>query len=284
MSLRFSIRRWFAQTGAPLLAAASIFLAVPASGLTLTEDVQARLQSPDFRVRVQAVLLLGKTGDSAALSPLVRRLADESAAVRAAAAAGLATYADPAALTALRVCQADPHPAVRKQVAAAIATLEKQQASLTSDRKQARVLVKLSGVRSSGKASSAEALGAAAQASRAALRKIPGVALLHPTEDAERASREHQLPVIVLMGSLQGLLSETEGEQFVVSARVEFIVQAIPEHSIRSVLSGRASISGAAASASSARGKAQVVEAAVGAAVDSALGQSEEALLAAASG
>jgi len=284
VSTRTTFTLLSASVRGPLLATALFLAASPIGARTSADDVQARLESADFRVRVQALLLLGKAGEAGAFRALVKSLTDPSAAVRAAAAAGLATYADPAALEHLRARQEDPNPAVRKQVEAAVVALEKQQASLSAARKEARVLVKLSGVRSLDSGSSAEALGAAAQASRAALRKIPGVALLHPTEDAEQAGRDHQLPVVVLMGSLQGLLSETQGEKYVVSARVEFVVQAIPEHSIRSVLSGRASISSSAASSGNAKGKATVQEAAVGAAVDSALGRSEEALLAAANG
>ncbi len=272
-----------------LLGAGALFAAVSSSSLEVhagptgpSSELALRLASKDFRVRVQAALLLGKTGDAAALKALLGSLNDESAAVRAASAAALSTYGDPAALVALRAKKGDENPAVRRQVESTIAALESQKKLEGAERQKATVLVKLDGVKNRMPGGAPETLGVAAQASRAALRKIPGIALLHPSEDPEQAAATHHRPVIVVMGSIHDLSSEKTGEEFIVSVKIDFVVQSMPEYNIVGKLSGRASVAGDLLSTRDAVGRAKVQDAAVGAAVDSALGHSREALLAAA--
>ncbi|HSC85802.1 MAG TPA: HEAT repeat domain-containing protein [Polyangiaceae bacterium] len=247
-------------------------------------ELAQRFASKDFRVRVQAALLLGKTADGAALPVLLNGLRDESAAVRAASAAALATLSDPAALDALRARRGDDNAAVRRQIESTIGALEKQQKAEGIERAKATLLVKLDGVKNRSSSGAPEALGAAAQATRAAFRKIPGVALLHPSEDPAAAAKTLHRPVIVVIGSLRDLSSENGSDGFVVSAKVEFVMQSMPEYNIVGKLSGRASVSGDSSSSQDVSARVRVQEAAVGAAVDSALSKSHEAILRAARG
>jgi hypothetical protein len=282
--LRLS-HRWLSLLGAAALSfslSAESLAESPAKGAT--SELTTRLGSKDFRVRVQAALLLGKTSDGAALPALVNALRDESAAVRASAAAALGTFGDPEALDALRLHLEDDNAAVRRQVEASVATLDKLKKSDGADRAHATVLVKLDGVKNRGTSGAPETLGAAAHATREALRKMPGIALLHPSEDPAAAALTHKRPVIVVLGSIRDLSSENSGGDFVVSAKVEFVMQSMPEYTIVGKLSGRAQVAGDAGSTKDALGRARVQEAAVGAAVDSALSKSREALLRAARG
>lgn len=245
-------------------------------------ELSVRLKSSDFRVRVQAALLLGKTSDRGALDALIQSLRDESAAVRAASAAALGTLGDPAALAALHARENDDNAAVRRQVSTTIAKLERTQKEQVAERKKARLLVKLDGMKNRVKGGAPEAVGAAAQASRDVLRRIPGVALLHPSEDPEAAGKAHDRPVLVVQGSIKDLSAENSGKEYVATANVEFVMQSLPEYAIVGKLSGHASVTGDAAADGLARSRVQ--DAAVGAAVDSALARSKDALLRAAQG
>jgi hypothetical protein len=61
--------------------------------------------SDDYRVRTQAALALGASGEDAAVSPLCDGLGDSNAAVRVAAAAALGKLAKPAGLPCLKTAQ-----------------------------------------------------------------------------------------------------------------------------------------------------------------------------------
>lgn len=241
------------------------------------ERLTEKLNSSDFRMRVQAALILGKTGDARALKALAQRLKDESVAVRAAAAAALGTLGDPAALPALRRAQDDSNSAVERRIAATIDVLEQRLRDQITQRRNAKVLVKFD--RFDSRDESAEAVGAAAQASREALSKFPLIALLNPTEDPQVASKRHDRPVIMMRASVRNLSATQEGSEMVISADVEFLVERFPGRAIMGRLSGNASVK---SSVDSSRERVKLQEEAVGAAVSSALSQSSQALLAAA--
>ena len=58
--------------------------------------------SSNYKVRVQAALVLGKLGDARAVQPLIKALGDENRTVRGIAASALGQIGDPAALDPLR--------------------------------------------------------------------------------------------------------------------------------------------------------------------------------------
>ena len=243
------------------------------------EQLTDELRSNDFRVQVQAALILGKSGDGRALQALIGSLNDKSVAVRAASAAALGTLGDPAALPALRRAEDDSNSAVKRRISATIDALEKAQRDQLVARRNAKILIKIEGFDSHAAAGTNEALGAIAQASRKALDGMTQVALLNASEDPQQASKRHHRPVVVMRASLRNLSASKDGDDTVISANIEFLVERFPEQSIMGRLSGNAS---AKSLVDSARGRAQLQEEAVGAAVQSALGRSEAALLAAA--
>jgi len=267
-------------SGALALSASTAALDVSAAGGgTGITELTRKLRSNDFRMQVQAALILGKSGDARALPALTASLKDKSVAVRAASAAALGTLGDPAALSALRRAKDDKNSAVRRRVAATIFALETQQHRQKSERREAEVLVKIEGFNSLVSGDTSAALGAAVQASRKAIKKMPSLALLNASERPEAASKRHKRPVVVVRASLKTLSTKNIGSETQVTANIEFIVERFPQRSIMGRISGNASIR---AEADSLRARVKLQEEVVSAAVDSALRRSEKALLAAA--
>lgn len=257
---------------------AAAFAPVSAEEPTGIESLTTRLRSGDFRMQVQAALILGKTGDERALRALSFGLLDKSVAVRAACAAALSTLGDPAALPALRRANGDKSAAVKRRILAAISDLENRAQSQTEERRVAKVLVKFDPMRA--RTDSAEAVGAAAHASRLAMDKVPDVAVLNASEDPKAASARFKLPVFVVRASLSKLTATKDGTSTTIEAKVEFLLEEFPSRSMVGTLSGNASVSSQVASAED---RIKLQEEAVGAAVSSALRGSGQALLAAAS-
>jgi len=84
---------------------------------TLTEDA-------NYKVRVQAALVLGKMGDVAATPCLVKAFGDQNRTVRAMSAQALGQIGDTGAAEALRgLIKKDPDPFVRTQAEKAVALL-----------------------------------------------------------------------------------------------------------------------------------------------------------------
>jgi hypothetical protein len=265
-------------SGALALSASAVAPDVSAKGPSGIERLTAKLKSNDFRMQVQAALILGKTGDARALTALSTGLKDNSVAVRAACAAALGTLGDPAALPALRRAKNDKSAAVKRRISSTISGLEKRARDQIVQRRASKVLVKFEPIRS--KSDSAEAVGAAAHASRTAMDKVPQVAVLNASEDPQVASKRFNRPVIVVRASLSHLDAAQSGGSTTISAKVEFLVERFPSRSMVGRLSGNASVS---SQVGSARERVKLQEEAVGAAVASALRGSGEALLAAVS-
>ncbi len=255
---------------------ASTTAPVAAAKDTGIESLTSKLSSGDFRMQVQAALILGKTGDARALHALSAGLTDKSVAVRAACAAALGTLGDPAALPALRRASDDKSSAVKRRILSTISGLEKRARDQIKERQVAKVLVKFDPVRA--RTDSPEAVGAAAHASRLAIDGVPEVAVLNASEDPQVASKRFNRPVIVVRASLSKLSATMNGSSTTVEASVEFLVENFPSRSMVGTLSGNASVSSEVGSASD---RIKLQEEAVGAAVSSALRGSGQALLAA---
>src|SRR5580700_4151660 len=80
-----------------------------------TEFLIGRLRADDFRVRTNAALSLGQTGDVAALAPLCTALSASSDVVRQAVVAALQKLAAPGAMSCLKDRRpAEPSEAVQR--------------------------------------------------------------------------------------------------------------------------------------------------------------------------
>ena len=109
-------------TGAALIPAA----AQAAGGTAKKVETVCRTLNADtnYKVRVQAALVLGKMGDPSAVPCLTRALDDANRTVRAVAAEALGQLGDRDSLQALRgLAKSDPDPFVRTQAEKAVAVL-----------------------------------------------------------------------------------------------------------------------------------------------------------------
>lgn len=79
----------------------------------------------DYRVRTQAALALGATGDEAAVAPLCEGLGDSNVSVRAAAAAALGKLGKPSGLPCLQAAEKkETAPSVKSQIQKSATALE----------------------------------------------------------------------------------------------------------------------------------------------------------------
>jgi HEAT repeat protein len=97
-----------------------------ASSAQVAAAEQDLATSDDFRIRVGAALLLGKSKPPEARALLERALGDPHPAVRTAAAAALAALGDAAAIPALeRRAAGEPSPGAKAEMTASAATLRR---------------------------------------------------------------------------------------------------------------------------------------------------------------
>jgi len=90
-----------------------------------TDFLIGRLQADDFRVRTNAALALGQTGDAAVVSPLCGALSDSSDVVRQAVAVALQRLAKPSATGCLKArLSVETSDAVKRQIAKALEASE----------------------------------------------------------------------------------------------------------------------------------------------------------------
>jgi HEAT repeats len=127
-SRRFSVssRIVARQLAAFAVIVLGVLIALPprlarADGGGRTSFLVGRLQADDFRVRTNAALALGQTGDDAAIAPLCGALADSSTVVRQAVAVALERLAKPASVGCLKDrLAAETSDAVKRQIAKAL--------------------------------------------------------------------------------------------------------------------------------------------------------------------
>src|SRR6185312_6146584 len=90
-----------------------------------TDFLIGRLRADDFRVRTNAALALGQTGDDAAVAPLCRALSDSSDVVRQAVAAALKRLGKASAVGCLQGrLPSESVAAVKLQITRAIESLQ----------------------------------------------------------------------------------------------------------------------------------------------------------------
>ncbi len=159
-----------------------------ASGVAMAQDGVTALrelaQSPDFRVRVSAALVLGRARPPGALAALEQALSDAHPAVRIAAAAALGVLGDANAIDAVaRALASEPSPGVRAQLLSTLDILRSGVASpqpsswtrpLGSD---VRYVVRLGAMRNGTPIRGAELRRVLHDAARSRARAIRGVAV-----------------------------------------------------------------------------------------------------------
>ena len=105
-----------------LLSTAAAWAAGP--DVKVDDLVRAVTEDTNYKVRVQAALVLGKLGDPRAVQPLIKALADQNKTVRGIAASALGQLGDSAAVDPLRgLLRRETDPFVRGQAEKAVAAL-----------------------------------------------------------------------------------------------------------------------------------------------------------------
>ena len=117
---------WMLRSAAALLLLALTLLVLPVHAQSRTPFLIEQLKtSDDYRVRTQAALALGVSGDPIAVSPLCGALGDSNVSVRQAAAAALGKLGKPTAIPCLQgAAKRERAPAVKAEIEKSIASLQ----------------------------------------------------------------------------------------------------------------------------------------------------------------
>jgi hypothetical protein len=194
----------------------------------------------DFRVRVSAALLLGRTRPEGARLMLEHALDDPHAAVRTAAAAALASVGDPAAVPALeRHARSDSSGAARAQMQTSIATLSHSVDSAPPPPAHARYAVAIGQMKNLTGVRGGELSNVLRDAARMQAHSLPG-ALVYDEGDPGTLRPASRIPVLLLEGQLTRLAQAQSGGAMRIEARVEFSVKRVPQQTLKGTLSGGA--------------------------------------------
>lgn len=123
--------------------------------------------------------------------------------------------------------------------------------------------------------------GALHEASRQALGELPGVRLLENMDEPAAAGSKRKPPVVLITGKLVELGQKADGEDVLVSAKVEYFVHRMPGESIAAVVSGVATARVAPIQMQKRRLRERLERSIVTAAVESAAKRTPPALRAA---
>jgi hypothetical protein len=241
--------------------------AAPAQDLsTAKHDIT---DGDDFRLRVRAALILGKSHDPAARPLLELALSDSHPAVRTAAAAALAAYGDPAAIPALRRHADDASSSVKAQIQTAIAKLEKGSEGTWQN---AKFVVQLGDMKNRTGVRGDQPSGVLRTATRAHAAALPGTIVTDGSDPQllQEAANRH-VPVMALDGSLQKLTQGQHDTELRIVAQVEFSMRRMPEQSLKGTLSGAATSIGSTSALANPTLVAQLENQAIDGAVESAL-------------
>jgi hypothetical protein len=257
----------------------------------LSATVKLLQSSDDFRVRVEAALKLGSSGDARARKPLEQALDDAHPNVRQAAAAALAKLGDELAIPALETREKrESNVLVKNAVHNAISSLRGSAvggsattATGAIDWSKTRFVLKLDPV-NNGTAVRGSALAAVLEGSaREKLSHLDGVVVVPAGAGGASVVATAQskgVPVLGVGAGLAALDQENFAGDLKVQARVTFTFS--KSSTIKASLEGKASTIGSQSAASNPKSLAKLQDMAVEGAVASALNKAPSALLAAA--
>jgi hypothetical protein len=225
----------------------------------------------DFRLRVRAALILGKSHDPAARPLLELALSDSHPAVRTAAAAALAAYGDPAAIPALQRHAGDSSSSVKAQIQTAIATLQKAGQG-DGDWQNTRFVVQLGDMKNRTGIRGEQPSGVLRNAARTHAAALPGTIVTDGSDPQllQQAANRH-VPVLALDGSLQRLTQGQFDSELRIVAQVEFSMRRMPDQSLKGTLSGAATSIGSTSALANPGLVAQLENQAIDGAVESAM-------------
>jgi hypothetical protein len=249
--------------------------------------IQELAHSTDFRVRVNAALLIGRTQPAGAREALERALDDGHPTVRAAAAEALGLLGDPLALTSLqRRLVVERSPSVKAQIrastdqlrAAATASQSEDDAS-ARPAPDVRCVLTIGTMRNASGVRGEDLRRVLADAARSRVQVLRGIAVAHDDGSSLRQAAARRVPVITLDGNVTQLTEARVGTSLQVHAAVEFTVRR--DQTLRGTVSGAATTFGSGPTISD-EGHRRLQDDAVDGAVESALRGAEQRLIVAA--
>jgi HEAT repeat protein len=263
---RVVLRGWLA-----LIATWGVLAAGPSSAPA--QDVAAATHditgADDFRLRVSAALLLGKSRPEGARPLLEQALSDTHPAVRLAAAAALAAYGDPAAIVPLQRHADDASASVRAQIQASVAALRK---GSQGSWQNARYVVQLGNMKNGAGIRGEQPSGVLRSAARAHAAALPGAVVTDgPSPELLVEAAHRHVPVLALDGSIQRLTRGQKDRDLLVMAEVEFSLRRMPEQSLKGTLSGSATSIGSTSALANPASVLQLENQAIDGAVESAM-------------
>jgi hypothetical protein len=195
----------------------------------------------DFRVRVSAALLLGKTRPEGARIMLEHALDDAHAAVRTAAAAALASLGDPAAVPALdRHSKNESSGSARAQMRTSIAALSHSGEALQPPAPvHSRYAVAIGRMKNLTGVRGGELSNVLRDAARLQAHSLPG-AIVYDEGDPGTTRAANKMPVLLLEGQITRMAQAQSGDAMRIEARVEFSVKRVPQQTLKGTLSGGA--------------------------------------------
>jgi hypothetical protein len=243
--------------------------------------------SNDFRVRVSAALMLGRTRPPGAREALERALSDGHPAVRIAATTALGAVGDLASLPALeRRLAVEPSPGVLAQLRATVDVLRRgtapdpdEDASPRQLPSSVRYVVRLGGMRNAAGIRGEELRRVLHDATRLRARGLRDAAVAEGDSPLLAQAATRHLPVVTLDGNVTQLVESRVAGSLQVQAHVEFTVRR--DQTLRGTLSGGATTFGTGPTISD-EGRRHLEDEAIDGAVQSALRGADQGLMIAA--
>lgn len=231
-------------------------------------------EAPDFRVRVQAALRLGR-GGVGARADLERGLRDTHPAVRVACAVGLGNLGDKASVPALEQAQkSETFGTVKtamKEAADKIRAAGAGAASGAASVDRAKYVVQIGTMKNQSGVRTGDLDNLLRSAARSRASTFKNAVLLEePDANVLKKASERKIPVLQLDGNLTRLTQVTSRDGgVIVSARVDMAVRRVPQQTLKGTVSGNASASDDARAAAKSLGDLQ--NRAINGAVESAI-------------
>lgn len=201
----------------------------------------------DFRVRMSAALIVGRTKISGAKPALEAALSDAHPAVRAAAASGLVELGDLSAIGALDArAAAEPNSDVKITLTS---SADKLRARQNNDKKKpsgpdaAKYVVQVGAMRNLSSVKSKELPSVLRGATKqVAITRLQNAAVIDESE-GQLLKTFKKLPLLRLDGQLRTLQQAEQGGQLTMRAQVEFSV--LRNQALKATFSGSATAGGA---------------------------------------
>ena len=256
--------------------AALIAATLTVAGHSVAQDRELT-ESPDFRVRVQAALRLGRGGASSR-ADLETGLRDAHPAVRVACAAGLGNIGDPASIPALeRAMKSESYATVKTAMKDTIEKLRGSAAvksgspDTPTSLAGARYVVQLGAMKNLSGVRSADLDGIMRSAARAKAGTIKGAVVVDGSDpNVLKKASEKRIPVLQVDGNLTRLTQATSTDgSTIISAKVDMSIRKLPGQTLKGMVSGNAS--GSNGSKVSGQGILDLQNRVVGGAVESAM-------------